>query len=203
MRDDSTATATVAPETDQVVVLCGVTWEQYEALLALFGDDFPGMRMAYLEGDLEIRKLSRKHETIKKLVARLVEIYALERDIPLNGVGSTTFRKQAKERGVEPDECYVVGEDKEYPDIVFEVVLTSGGGDRLAIYEGLIVPEVWFWQHDRFALYRLTPSGYERRERSELLPELDFGALAGFVGQRDQTRAVRSFRDSLRRPEGA
>jgi hypothetical protein len=30
---------------------------------------------------------------------------ALERDVPLNGYGSTTFRKRAKERGIDPDEC--------------------------------------------------------------------------------------------------
>lgn len=203
MADATVALPTTDPDADQRVVICGVSWEQYEALLALFGDDFPGIRMAYLEGTLEIMSPSRKHEIVKTMLARIVEIYAVERDIPLNGFGSTTFRKKAKERGVEPDECYVLGadEDKEFPDIVFEVVLTSGGIDRLAIYEGLVVPEVWFWERGRFALYRLTPGGYERRERSELLPGLDFALLATLVEQRDQTRAVRAFRDTLRRPD--
>ncbi len=187
-----------APDVDQRIVLRGVTWEQYEALLALFGDDPPGIRMAYLEGALEIMSPSRKHETIKKMVARLVELYALERDISLTGLGSTTFRRAAKERGVEPDECYCVGEDKEFPDIAFEVVLTSGGVNRLAIYAGLGVAEVWLWRNATFEIYRLGPTGHERRERSGLLPELDFAQLVPLVEMPDQTRALQVFRDALR-----
>jgi len=186
------------PDVDQRIVLRGVTWEQYEALLALFGDDPPGIRMAYLEGALEITSPSRKHETTKKMVARLVELYALERGISLNGLGSTTFRRAAKERGVEPDECYCVGEDKEFPDIAFEVVLTSGGVNRLAIYAGLGVAEVWLWRNGTFEIYRLGPTGYERREQSGLLPELDFAQLVLLVEMPDQTRALQAFRDTLR-----
>lgn len=189
-------------DADQWVLLTGVTWEQYEALLALFGDDPPGIRMAYLEGTLEIMSPSTRHERVKKIVARLVEAYALERDVPLNGLGSATFRKMAKERGVEPDECYVFGEDdddKEFPDIAFEVVITSGGINRLAIYEGLGVPEVWFWRRGAFEIYRLTGTGYQRREASELLPGLDFARLLSFVESRNQTKAVRAFLAELRR----
>lgn len=190
--------AEAPPDLDQRIVLRDVSWEQYEALLALFGDDPPGIRMAYLEGALEIMSPSRKHETIKKVVARLVELYAIERGISLTGLGSTTFRRAAKERGVEPDECYCVGEDKEFPDIAFEVVLTSGGVNRLAIYEGLGVAEVWLWRNGNFEIYRLGPTGYERRERSGLLPELDFAQLVPLVEMQDQTRALQTFRDALR-----
>ena len=190
--------ADAPPDLDQRVVLRGVTWEQYEALLALFGDDPPGIRMFYLEGALEIMSPSRKHETIKKIVARLVELYALERGIALTGLGSTTFRRAAKERGVEPDECYCVGADKEFPDIAFEVVLTSGGVNRLAIYAGLGVAEVWLWRRGTFEIHHLAPAGYERRERSALLPELDFAQLVPLVEMPDQTRALRAFRDTLR-----
>ena len=187
-----------APDLDQRIVLRGVTWEQYEALLALFGDDPPGIRMAYLEGALEITSPSRKHETIKKMVARLIELYALERGISLTGLGSTTFRRAAKERGVEPDECYCVGEEKEFPDIAFEVVLTSGGVNRLGIYAGLGVAEVWLWQDGTVAIYHLGSTGYERRERSRLLPELDFARLVPLVEMPDHTRALQAFRDTLR-----
>ena len=40
---------------------------------------------------------------------------------------------------------------------------------------------------------------YHARARSEFLPELDFKVLARFVRQSNQTRAVRGFRDHLRR----
>ncbi|MBI2216220.1 MAG: Uma2 family endonuclease [Candidatus Rokubacteria bacterium] len=194
-------TAAPADDVDRWVLLTGVTWQQYEALLELFGDDQPGARMAYLEGTLEIMSPSRKHEHVKSIVGRLVEAYALDRDISLNGLGSTTFRKEAKERGVEPDECYVLGDDweaKEFPDIAFEVIITRRGLDRLAIYEGLGVPEVWFWRRGGFEIYRLTDAGYERRDASEFLPELDFARLASFVEMRSHTKAVRAFLAELR-----
>ncbi len=50
---------------------------------------------------------------------RLLELCALEKDLPLVGYGSTTFRKEAAERGAEPDACYRVGtmmKDGEFPD---------------------------------------------------------------------------------------
>lgn len=197
LADRDTADAP-ASDIDQRIVLTGVTWEQYEALVDLFGDDPPGIRMAYLEGTIEIMSPSRRHERVKKMVARVVESYALEHGIPLIGLGSTTFRKKAKERGVEPDECYCFDEEKEFPDVAFEVIVTSGGIDRLAIYAGLGVPEVWLWQRGAFELYRLTPSGYDRRERSQFLPAIDFARLAVLAERQDQTAAIRAFLDELR-----
>jgi Uma2 family endonuclease len=86
----------------------------------------------------------------------------------------------------------------ERPDIAFEVVLTSGGLDKLAVYEGLGVPEVWFWKAKRFEILRFGPAGYERRDRSDFLPGLDFTVLAEFVGAQHQAQAVRAYRDRLR-----
>jgi Uma2 family endonuclease len=136
-----------------------------------------------------------------RYVARLIELFALERDVPLFGYGSTTFRKALAERGLEPDECYVVGRempDDEYPDIALEVVLTSGGIDKLEVYRGLGVREVWFWYEGQFAVYRLGDSGYERQAHSGLLPTLDFEQLARFAADPDQHAALKAYRDALR-----
>jgi Uma2 family endonuclease len=185
-------------DVDQRVILMAVTWQQYEALLDLFGDDHPEVRVAYLEGALEIMSPSRKHEHIKKTVARLVELYAVERDIPLTGLGSTTFREAAKDRGAEPDECYCVGQEKEIPDIAVEVILTRGGINKLAIHEGLGVPEVWFWRAAVLHAYGLGPDGYRPRDRSQFLPDLDLARLASLAELPDQAEAVRAFREQLR-----
>lgn len=191
-----------APDIDaeQRVVLNGVTWEQYEALLALFGDDQPGIRVSYLEGALEIMSPSKRHERIKSLMARLVEAYALAADLPVNSLGSATFRSVARGRGVEPDECWFLGDDeaREVPDIAFEVIITSGGLDRLSLYAGLGVPEVWFWRRGEVLIYRLAGTAYERRERSEALPGLDVAGLARFLERPNQTEAVKAFLASLR-----
>src|SRR5262245_5344127 len=123
---------------DQLVVLRGVEWKTYCALRELF--ESPGVRMTYLKGALEIMSPSRRHEGYKTRIARLIELFALERDVPLSGYGSATFRKEAAERGLEPDECYVLGrelEEDEFPDIALEVVIPSGGINKLEVYRGL------------------------------------------------------------------
>lgn len=78
-----------------------------------------------------------------------------------------------------------------------ELVVSSGGIDKLAIYRGLDVPEVWFFEAGAFTVHRLGPDGYVAGERSALLPTLDLAHLATFGDRADQTAAVRAFLDSL------
>jgi len=187
----------VRAEMDQRVILHGVTWEQYEALLAMRGDS-AGVRVAFLEGELELMSPSRDHETIKTLIARLVEAYAEERGLRLDGLGSMTIRSRPKERGVEPDECYEIDGPKPLPDFAIEVVWTSGGLDKLEIYRAFGVREVWIWQDEQIEVHALRGDAYERIARSEILPDLDLPAIAVLATRRDQTGAVREFRRSLR-----
>lgn len=189
-----------APEEqgDQRLRLYGVTWAQYETIRGAL-DDRPGLRMFYLEGHLEIVSPSVTHENVKKTIARLLEIYFLEKDLELIGYGSTTFKAEAKQRGLEPDECYCFGLLKEVPEIAIEVVVSSGGIDKLAIYGGLGILEVWFWEKGRFSLYRLRETGYEKLERSEFLPEIDFTLLEDYLHRPNQHQAVKAFQTALRR----
>jgi Uma2 family endonuclease len=182
---------------DQRVVLNNVDWRTYCALRELL--DGPGIRLTYLCGALEIMSTSRRHEDLKTRIARLVELFALEREIPLYGYGSTTFRREARERGLEPDECYCVGADMgEYPEIALEVVVTSGGIDKLAVYEGLGVREVWFWKDDHFEIHTRAEGGFQPAVASALIPSLDFEALARFVLHSDQHQALLEYRAWLR-----
>jgi Uma2 family endonuclease len=185
---------------DDRVVMHGLDWWQYEAMLAIRGDR-AGVRLAYLEGDLEILSPSRTHEYIKTMIARLLEAFAEERAIFFNGYGSLTMKNPTALRGVEPDECYVVGlpKDKDRPDLAVEVIWTSGGIDKRRIYVGLKVRELWEWREDRVQALALRGAEYVPIARSELLPELDLELLASFIDRDDQTEAVREFRRSLNR----
>ena len=190
------------PDRDVRLILHNVSWGRYVLIRELL-EDQPGLRMTYLEGTLEIMSRSRQHEREKKVVARLIEAWALLRRVHLNGYGSTTFRRESKERGGEPDECYVIGrahadDSDEVPDIALEVIVSSGGIDKLDVYRGLGVPEVWFFRDGAFELHRLQGEAYERIERSALLPELDLAHLASFTTYADQTDAVLAYVDSLR-----
>jgi Uma2 family endonuclease len=141
---------------DQRVILHGVPWAHFEALLALLGDA-AGPRMTYIEGELELMTPSRSHESIKTLLARMIELYALEAGIALSGYGSWTLRNAPKERAVEPDECYIVGDarGKDSPDLALEVVWTSGGLDKLDAYRVLGVTEVWQWRDQAMRMFTL------------------------------------------------
>ncbi len=182
---------------DHRVRLHDVTWEQYETLLAIRGDR-AGVRMAYLEGELELMSPSRSHESIKTLLARLLEAYGEERGLDLNGFGSMTLKSQPNERGVEPDECYELGGPKEFPDLAIEVIWTSGGLDKLEIYKAFRVREFWIWNDGQIEVHALRSDAYERLARSEILPELDLVRMAELARSENQTQAVREFRKTLR-----
>jgi len=179
-------------QTEQRLILRSVSWQQYLSLDAL-SIDYPGLKLSYLEGVLEIMTLSPEHELLKKTIARLLEIYAFAKRIDLHGFGSTTYRREIAARGLEPDECYCINQLKSVSDLAIEVVITSGGVDKLAIYQGLSVPEVWFWLDQSLTVYQLTTSGYEVSQQSLLLPELDLGLLAQYVQPERQSEAVREF----------
>lgn len=189
----------VEARSDGRVVLRNIPWETYEALLAARGDR-AGSRLAYLKGDLEIMSPSWDHEGIKSLIGRLLEAYAEERELTLEAFGSVTLKERNAERGVEPDECYVLGDHRPaFPDLAIEVDWTSGGFDKLPIYRAFGVREVWIWSDGKITAYGLRPDGYAPLAASALLPGLDLAQLSALTGEgRKQTEAVRAYRKLLR-----
>jgi Uma2 family endonuclease len=184
---------------DQRFVLYGVSWDAYVTLRDSLDRSGSGIRMTYLEGTLELMSPSLNHEDYKKMIARLLEAYAEERDLDLRGFGSATFRKKAKKRGFEADECYSLGRMGKRPDIAIEVVVSSPLIDKLSVYHGLDVPEVWVWEDGALTVLRRTAKGYAQRARSTVLPDLDVDHLARFVVlDANQTQQVKAYRRSLR-----
>jgi Uma2 family endonuclease len=186
------------PTADQRLVTYAVPWSHYEAQLALRGDA-PVPRMAYLEGTLEMVRPAKEHERIKSSIGRLVEVYALERGIDLSPYGSWTLNSPPNQSGLEPDECYLVGDqDKPSPDLAIEVVWTSGGIDKLEIYRRLGIGEVWFWKASRIEVHVLRQDRYERGDRSGLFPDLDLALLCSFLDRPTALQAVKAFREAVR-----
>ncbi len=184
---------------DHRVYLHDVSWEDYERLLRMRGEKaVPSI--TYLEGEVELMSPSLRHEWISTTIARLLEAWSDETGAGLTGFGSWTVKRRQRKRGLEPDECYVLGEAlKARPDLAIEVVWTSGGIDKLDAYRGLRVPEMWFWEDGDIHVYVLRRDRYRPAARSKLLPELDLQELVSFVGQRSQVRAVAGYRARLRR----
>ncbi|MBI2926027.1 MAG: Uma2 family endonuclease [Verrucomicrobia bacterium] len=123
---------------EERVVLCGVNWGQYERLDEELGHDRPGPRLYWFDGQLEIMTTFLKHEQIKKGLATLVEDYLFETGTEIFPHGQATMKRLA-DAGAEPDESWCLEEEKEFPDLVLEVALRSGGIPKLDIYQRLAV----------------------------------------------------------------
>jgi len=185
------------PVEDHIVHLADVTWDDYEHLLAMRGEH-AAPRIAYLEGVVEIMSPSQTHEGIKSVIGCLVETYCLERNIPFSTYGSWTLKDRSRNRGAEPDECYVLGTgDAVRPHLVIEVVWTRGRIDKLDIYRQLGVAEVWYWRQGRIQPYCLRGERYEPVAASEVLPGLDLELLTRFVARPTTFDAIRGYRDAL------
>ncbi|MHC5598744.1 MAG: Uma2 family endonuclease [Nostoc sp.] len=186
---------------EEKFITSGVSWQMYEALLAKLEDN-SHYRVTYLDEILEIVSPSIRHENIKKRLAILIERYLYLKRIRFNPMGSSTIKKQLKQAGVEPDECYSLYEQKNIPDLAIEVNITSGSIDKLELYRRLGVAEVWIWQFNRLRLYHLreeTPSefletyGYEEIKSSELLLELNIDLLEKCIQISDEIQAIDEF----------
>ncbi len=190
------------PQEDHIVQFDGVTWEDYERTLAMRGDR-SAPRITYIEGLLEIMSPGRNHENIKSMIGCLVEAYCFANGVPFTTLGSWTLKKQKDERGAEPDECYVFGEEggdeDRPPDLAIEVVWTSGRIDKLNVYRKLGVREVWYWRDGVLQPYALRGERYEPIEESEVLEGIDLAQLVSFMDRKTTFDAVRDYRAALGR----
>ncbi len=149
-----------AEDPEERRIISGVSWQDYEAVLAYLGDSLQ-YHVTYLDGVLELMSPSRRHERNKTGICSLLEAYFQETRTPYFLWGFTTLRKEEKRGGTEPDESYCIGIDKDYPDLAIEVVITSGYLNKLEVYQRLEVKEVWFFKTDQFEVFYLREQGYE------------------------------------------
>jgi Uma2 family endonuclease len=186
-------------EPEERLVICGVSWERYLALDQALGDDRSGPRFAYLDGELEIVTTSQEHERIKKWIGDLLAVYFEEAAIEIVPRGQATMRTVLKQAGAEPDESWCIHGEKEFPDLVLEIVLTTGGVSKLEIYRRFNVPEVWFWRRQTLEIFALREDGtvYEALPQSRLLPDLDVALLERCVAIRSWQQARRALRTGL------
>jgi Uma2 family endonuclease len=178
---ESIRTVRVSP--DQRITLRGISWGTYLRLVEEIGDQH--VLKAYNRGVLELMSPGPIHERWKKRLAILIEIVTEELDIPRFSLASTTWNKQAAERGLEADECYMLtaekveasghgsdkAEDYPSPDLAVEVDMSRSAVDRPEIYATLGVPEVWRFDDEVLHIDRLQDDGtYQEVADSLFLP---------------------------------
>lgn len=186
---------------DQRVVMNGMSWQDYEAFLAIRGER-SGVRMYFLDGAIEFMSPTKDHENRKTKLARLLEHWALEMGVDLEGFGSWTLKKEMAKAGAEPDECYTLSDHdlKQVPDFAIEVEWSRVLGlDKREIYKRLGVRELWTLKANGRLVVRVLEKGqWVEHARSTLLPELDLAWLLGFVDMPSQTTALQALRDAIR-----
>lgn len=160
--------------TDQRIIHSGITWQQFQLIRIGFGDS-RGVRLFYHDHTVEILMPGREHEFFKSIIGFLIELFCLETNLEFDPLGSTTQEREG-EAAAEPDESYCFGSSKPTPDLVIEVVFSSGNAAKLQRYQALGISEVWFWEDGVFSLYRLrqlehNQLAYEPIKHSEI-PEL-------------------------------
>lgn len=136
----------------QFVRLHGIDWQAFEKFL-LETKNERHSRILYNRGVLEIMVPSPVHEKSKSIFGSLIEAFFEELDIENQSGGSTTFKNEKMEKGIEPDECFYFGEhattisweESGIPDLAIEADKTSSSLNKLQSYEILNIPEVWIY----------------------------------------------------------
>ena len=185
------------PAEGRCFVIDNLSWGGYEQILKVFDDRrFPH---TFVDGVLEIMTLSQEHEWTKKILARFIENLSIELKVRITSAGSTTLKRQLKQRGLEPDESYYVAHYADVrglkrinlnrhppPDLVVEVDVTNKSLDRLEPYAQLGVPEIW--QHDRKGvrfLKRVSETSYRPMKSSLAFPPVASDDIQRFLGKQE------------------
>lgn len=197
---------------DAVLILNGVTWEEYEHLLVDM-ENWPGKRVTYYKGRLEVVSPSPKHEKIKIFIDHLVAAFCDHNNIPMEGLGSTTFKSKRDDQGAEPGGCFyvaglegIIGKDEIDPDndpvpnIAVEIDITNSSKTKFEIYRSFGVPEIWRYDGKRMRVYQRARDKYAEITASAVFRDLNAAILTKFIDlsrTQGRTRALAAFQQWL------
>ncbi|MBD0312516.1 MAG: Uma2 family endonuclease [Microcoleus sp. T3-bin5] len=169
------------------MIISGLTWKTYEALLQDLGDN-RSTRIAYDQGVLEIRMPGEPHEIVNRLLAKIITVLAMELGMEANDFGSTTLNRETVDRGIEPDTCFYIQNEAAVrgknridletdppPDLAIEIDLTSR--TQFNNYEALGVPELWRYNGRNLQISVLQHGKYIQSDRSLQFPNFPITEL--------------------------
>jgi Uma2 family endonuclease len=171
--------------------LDGVSWDDYERLLDELAE-WPGVRVSYDHGRLEIMSPTFEHEQYKSFISWTARILSEEMDLPVEAAGATTYKHEPFQ-GSEPDESFyvknanaIIGKRRidlsvdPPPDIVVEVDITNEPLSKFPIYAAFGVPEIWRYDGKQAQISHLVDQSYVRSEVSLAFPPLSPRSAYGF-----------------------
>lgn len=198
----------VSPGGRQHIVLENISWETYEQILHDLEER--AIRVTYDRGNLEMMAPLPYHEQWKRRYGRLIDSMCEERDLDVEALGSTTFRRADLEKGLEPDDCYYVHNPNAVrgrreldlrvdppPDLAIEIDITRASIPKQPIYAALGIPEIWRFDGTRLTVLRLRDGKYSTVEKSDVFPFLPMETFQKFVIRLESERhtpVLREFR---------
>jgi Uma2 family endonuclease len=197
-----TSATIAAPRKESPLLFEGMTWREFKAVEQLL--DRPGYRLSFLDGILEIRRMpGEPHETVKKRIAALLELYLLMAGFDFTPTGSMTLEREIVTVKREADESYKLAPGRKLPDLAIEIVFSSGGINKLEAYKRLKIPEVWFWEDGVLEVYHLREDGntlnYEKISNSEKVKGIDLDLLLRCINMANHVEAIKTFQQSLQK----
>ncbi len=191
------------------VVLQNISWQQFENLLKDLGDH-RAARLAYDGGTLEIMTPLPEHEYYKEVIGIAVQDIAEELELDYESLGSTTWKRESRLAGVEPDNCFYFQNEAlirgklEFdltqdppPDLVVEIDLTSKSLNRFPIYARLGVPEIWCYDTGELKIYQLQNGDYGETQISLVFPNLAVKEIPRLIEQ-NRSAGRRAIRKAVR-----
>ncbi|MBD2133655.1 Uma2 family endonuclease [Sphaerospermopsis sp. FACHB-1094] len=166
----------------QRVLLENVTWTELEAILEELGEH-RAAKIAYDQGILEIMTPLPEHEFDQEIISDLIKALLEELDIEFLSLGSTTFKNQFMQKGIEPDQCFYIQNEALVrgnkrldltvdppPDLALEIDVTSRTHPN--IYQALKVPELWRFENGKLQINILVDGNYVVSQSSLNFPGL-------------------------------
>ncbi|MGH7224256.1 MAG: Uma2 family endonuclease, partial [Gemmataceae bacterium] len=171
-------------EARQRFVLWNLGWQSYELIVEALNEQH--VRTTYDRGDLELMSTLPIHELIKVWFGHFILALSLELEFAYQSMAQMTFRRRDRDRGLEPDDCYYLASLEKVvdwsslnldrdppPDLALEVDVTTSCLDRMGVYAGLGVPEVWRFDGEEWHIHLLGADGaYRESPSSAALPYL-------------------------------
>ncbi len=187
------AVAAPAVATAQRILLSNISWDTYERLLA-DDPDRAVPRLTYDRGALEIVSPSPEHEEDADALRLVVVLATAARAIPIKRLGSTTFRRPDLRQGFEPDGSFYIQREAQVrgrrridlsadppPDLVIEMDVSRSSLDKLPLFAGMGIPEVWRCDGDKVAIFALIAGTFREVPASVALPFLTSAVLTRFL----------------------
>lgn len=142
------------------------------------------------------------HETAKKRIGALVELYLLTAGFDFTPTGSMTLESEAGAVKREADESYKLAPDRSRPDLAIEVVFTSGDINKLEAYRRLKIPELWFWEDGVLEIYHLRGDSNLQHEKisiSEEVKGIDLDLLLRCISMANHLDAIKTFQQAIQK----